>query len=64
MLSPKVEAIKTYKAIINLLSSSVNELFRLLMRHITAEEADGLAVVEKINEAAKLRADLEREGWL
>ena len=64
MLSPKVEAIKTYKAIINLLSSSVSELFRLLMRHITAEEADGLAVVEKINEAAKLRADLEREGWL
>ena len=36
------------------------ELFSLLMQHISADEADALPVVERINEAAGFRQWIER----
>lgn len=36
----------------------IDELFLLLMQHITAEEADHLPVIEKINLAARLHNEI------
>ena len=41
-------------------SDAINELFELLMQHISAEEADKLQVVEKINLAAQIREGIEQ----
>ncbi len=38
----------------------ITDLFTLLLQHITAEEADRLPCVSKLNAAAGLRADLEK----
>lgn len=38
----------------------ITDLFTLLLQHITAEEADRLPCVEKLNRAAGLRADLDK----
>jgi len=47
--------------IIHLLSDTLDELFRLLMEHISVGDLDSLSVIKKINEAAMLKADLDRE---
>lgn len=47
-------------AIINIQSGVIDELFSLLMQHISADEADALPVVQRINEAAGLRQWIER----
>ena len=57
-----VETVDTQNLIIRMQSSIIDELFRNLSQLITAEELDRMAVIDTINEAAKLRADLEREG--
>lgn len=50
-------------AIIRLQSSVIDDLFLLLAQHISAEEADRLPCIQKINLAARLRAEIEeREG--
>lgn len=36
----------------------IDELFLLLMQHVTAEEADHLPVINKINLAAKLHNEI------
>ena len=46
-------------AIIRIQSGVIDELFLLLMQHISVEEADALPVVDRINQAAKIRAEIE-----
>jgi hypothetical protein len=55
-----LEVIESQNAIIKIQSDAINELFELLMQHISAEEADKLQVVEKINLAAQIREGIER----
>lgn len=55
-----LEVIESQNAIIKIQSDAINELFELLMQHISAEEADKLQVVEKINLAAQIREGVER----
>ena len=55
-----LEVIESQNAIIKIQSDAINELFELLMHHISAEEADKLQVVEKINLAAQIREGIER----
>jgi len=57
-MSP-VEIIERQNEIIRIQADSVNELFKLLIEHITVEEADKLPVLKKINLAAKLRAEIK-----
>jgi hypothetical protein len=45
--------------IIRLQADSINELFKLLIEHISVEEADNLPVLKKINLAAELRAEIK-----
>lgn len=58
-MSP-LETVEKLNAIINIQSGVIDELFSLLMQHISADEADALPVVERINEAAGLRQWIER----
>lgn len=58
-MSP-LETVEKLNAIIDIQSGVINELFALLMQHISADEADALPVVERINEAAGLRQWVER----
>lgn len=44
--------------IIKTQSEIINELLSLLMQHISADEADGLPVVGKINGVAEIRRGL------
>ncbi len=53
------EAVTKQGEIIRIQSEVIDELFLLLLQHITVEEADGLGVVDKINSAARIRAELE-----
>lgn len=55
MMSSLAETIEQQNTVIRIQSEVIDELFVLLLQHITAEEADGLPAVEKINTAAKLR---------
>ncbi len=55
-----VEAIEKQNAIIQMQSGIINELFLLLMQHISADEADALPAVKRINEAASLRQWIDR----
>lgn len=55
-----LEVIESQNAIIKIQSDAINELLELLMQHISAEEADKLQVVEKINLAAQIREGIER----
>ncbi|UWG07319.1 MAG: hypothetical protein [Bacteriophage sp.] len=55
-----LEVIESQNAIIKIQSDAINELFEMLMQHISAEEADKLQVVEKINLAAQIREGIER----
>lgn len=52
------EIIETQNTIIKLQADAIHELFGLLMQHMTAEEADNLPCVAKINLAATLRNDI------
>ena len=58
-MSP-LETVEKLNAIINIQSGVIDELFSLLMQHISADEADALPVVETINEVAGLRQWIER----
>ena len=53
----KLEVYETQETIILLQTEIINSLFSLLSQHIDAEELDNLPVVEKINEAARLRKE-------
>ncbi|MBQ9750268.1 MAG: hypothetical protein IJV87_06795 [Clostridia bacterium] len=54
-MSSLAETIEQQNAVIRIQSEVIDELFILLLQHITAEEADRLPAIEKINTAAKLR---------
>lgn len=60
MMSDLTETAEKQNIIIRMQSSIINELFQLLMQHISADEADALPVVHRINEAADLRKWIER----
>lgn len=60
MMSDLTETVEKQNAIIQMQSGIINELFQLLMQHISADEADALPVVQRINEAAGLREWIER----
>lgn len=53
------EVVNTQCSVIRMQSDIINELFTLLMQHITAEEADELPVVQKINTVAAIRQEIE-----
>lgn len=50
-----IDIVDTQNTIIKMQSDIIDELFLLLMQYMTVEEVDGLDVVKKINEVAKLR---------
>lgn len=54
-----LEIIDAQNTIIKIQSDAINELFALLMQHITAEEADKLPAVGKINLAARIKEKIE-----
>ena len=60
-MSRSEETIRTQEAIIRLQSEAIGDLYLLLMQHIHAEDADMLPVNKKINMAAQLKADLDKE---
>lgn len=55
-----VEVVETLNTIIRLQSTVIDDLFLVLAQHITAEEMERIPVVDRINEAARLRADIDR----
>lgn len=55
-----MKIIETYSVIIDLMKAAIDELFRIVCQYMTTEELDSLPCVKKINEAAKLKADIER----
>lgn len=59
-MSDLTETVEKQNVIIQMQSGIINELFQLLMQHISADEADALPVVQRINEAANLRQWIER----
>ena len=54
-----VQAIEQMNVITRIQSEVIDELFLLLMQHISAEEAGQLLCIEKINMAAQIRRDIE-----
>ena len=57
-----INMVETLNAIIRLQSTIIDELFVLLAQHITVDELDKLPVIDKINEVAKLRVDVDLGG--
>lgn len=55
----QVEVVETLNTIISIQSGVINELFLLLSQYVAMEELENIAVVERINTAARLRQDLE-----
>ncbi len=53
-----LETVERQNSIIRIQSDVIDELFRLLLQHISAEEADSLPVIQKINTAASLRKEV------
>lgn len=56
-----LETVERQNAIIRIQSNVIDDLFRLLLQHITAEEADSLPILQKINTAASLRQEIGGE---
>lgn len=52
------ETVDKMSKVIKIQQSAINELFQLLMQHISAEEADSLPVVKEINHAARIMAEI------
>ncbi len=57
-MSNLAELVERQNGIIRIQSEAIDELFFLLLQHISAEEADNLPVLTKINTAAKLRENV------
>lgn len=55
----ELEIVEKQNAIIRIQSGVIDELFLLLMQHISAEEADKLPVIARINQAAEIRREIE-----
>lgn len=54
-MSNIIDVVDTQAIVINMQSEVINDLFQILMQHITAEEADSLPCVKKINRIAEIR---------
>ena len=55
-----IEVVEVLNTIIRLQSTVIDDLFLVLAQHITAKEMERIPVVDRINEAARLRADIDR----
>ncbi len=53
-----LKVVEQQNAIIRIQSGVIDELFILLMQHISADEADALPCIERINQAAEIRAGI------
>ena len=56
-LKTLIDTIDRQEKIIDLQKDVINDLFRLLSMHISADELDSLDAVKKINFVAQLRED-------
>lgn len=56
--SKTCEMIESQNAIIRIQSGVIDELFRLLMQHVTVDELDNMRIIDRINLAADLRKAL------
>ena len=59
MLKNTAEIIEKQNRIIQIQADVMNDLYGLLMQHITVEEAEALPAVAKINLAANIRSTIE-----
>lgn len=59
MLKNTAEIIEKQNRIIQIQADVINDLYGLLMQHITVEEAEALPAVTKINLAANIRSTIE-----
>lgn len=50
--------VERQNAIIRIQSGVIDELFLLLMQHISAEEVDSLPCIARINQAAEIRSEI------
>lgn len=57
-MSP-VEVVEILNTVTKMQADVIDDLFRVLMQHITVEEADALPVVAKINQIAQIRAEID-----
>lgn len=55
----QLEIVERQNAVIRIQSGIIDELFLLLMQHISVEEADALPVIDRINQAAEIRRKIE-----
>ncbi len=53
-----LKVVERQNAIIRIQSGVIDELFLLLMQHISADEADSLPCIDRINQAAEIRAEI------
>jgi len=53
-----VKVVEMQNTIIKIQSDVIDELFTLLMQHISTEEAESLPCVGRINQAAQIRAGI------
>ena len=59
MLKNTAEIIEKQNRIIQIQADVINDLYGLLVQHITVEEAEALPAVAKINLAANIRSTIE-----
>ncbi len=52
------KVVEQQNAVIRIQSGIIDELFLLLMQHISTEEAGNLPCVDRINQAARIRAGI------
>ena len=53
------EIVDVQNTIIRMQSDIINQIFLVLGQYVSMEELDNMEVLEKINEAARLRASLD-----
>lgn len=58
-MSNLAELVERQNAVIRIQSEAIDELFLLLMQHISAEEADMLPALNKINTAVQLKEEYD-----
>ena len=58
-MSNLAELVERQNAVIRIQSEAIDDLFLLLLQYISAEEADKLPVLTKINTAAELRKEVK-----
>lgn len=61
-MSP-LDALEKQNEIIRIQSGVIDDLFRMLLQHISAAEADKLPVLKRMNLAATLRAEIKEGGY-